>query len=100
MIYRKDTNFEVYISLNNPYYDDINGDFLKVFHVEGSYYYEPNAIYGDLPCTLTRNDSHLSINTFECIDSEPCDYIELLNDPEFLQEIEELVWEQLLNEDE
>ncbi len=100
MIHRKETSFEIVISLDDEYWDHKSGDYLTDFYVKGTYYYEPNAIYGELPNTISRNDSHLKINTFECIDSEPCDYIELLNDPEFLDEVEELVWKQLLSEDE
>lgn len=96
MIYRKETPFKVTIGLNDEY----PYGYLMEFWVTGSYYYAPNESYGEYPMMFTQNDSRIIIWDIENIDCEPFSCMDLLNDIDFLDQVEELVWEQLLSKDE
>lgn len=86
MIYRKETSFDTWINYKG-----------FVFFVYGRYYYAPNEKNGEYPNEFTQDESKLVITSLEH-DNKSC--MSLLNNIDQLQEIEELVWEQLLSEDE
>ncbi len=88
MIYRKETSFHV-----NVLYDDC------IWLIIGTYYYAPNEEYGESPNIFIQNDSKLIIS--DIYDDENNSGMFLLKEYKlFLDEVEELVWEQLLSEDE
>lgn len=93
MIYRKETGFDTYLRIDFPD---------QIFRVKGTYYYAPNEEYGESPNIFTQNDSRLIINHFvKVIEGVEYDnFMDCLNDPKFLDELEELIWEDLLSEDE
>jgi len=92
MIYRKETSFDVLISIDFPD---------QIFRVKGTYYYAPCEEYGDYPNIFTQNDSRLIITYFRKVIEgiEYDNFMDCLNDPKFLEDLEELVWEELLNQD-
>lgn len=89
MIYRKDTDFDVCISIEFPD---------QIFRVTGTYYYAPDTLYGESPNMFYQDDSELIFYSFvKVIDGiESDNFSNYLEDDSFRQEVEQLVWEQLL----